>query len=130
MERYSYFTLKNVMRVIGIMFALWILWIILVLNGEELLGYGAKDSSMVFISILLMALPFIIFLSFIISYIKVFIDKSIISNTFFKDKLILPHNRQSSKLFEVLEQTTYEFMRIGKYLIFIALIYSYLYLHF
>lgn len=130
MERYSYFTIKNFIKFIGTLFMLWALWIIFVLNGEELLGHGSKDFSMIFISILLTALPFMLLVSFITACIQVFFNESTIIKKNFKDKIILEHNGQSLKTFKVLEETTYKFMIIGKYLIFGALIYSYLYLHF
>lgn len=130
MERYSYFTIKNVIKLLGSIFMLWALWIIFVLNGEELLGHGSKDFSIIFISVLLMTLPFILLVSFIGACIQVFLNESIISKTNFKDKIILQHNSESLKFSKVLQETTYKFMSIEKYLIFGALIYAYLCLHF
>lgn len=130
MERYSYFTIKNIIKLVGTIFMLWALWIIFVLNGEELLGHGSKDFSIIFISVLLTALPFMLLVSFIAACIQVFLNGSIISKRIFKDKKVLQHNSQSLKFSKLLQKTTYKFMSIGKYLIFGALIYAYLYLHF
>lgn len=130
MQRYSYFSFKNLMKFIGMILMLWVLWVILVLNGEELLGHGFKEFSMIFISILLMALPFMLLISFLSSCMQVFFPRNIISRIFFKDKSILQHNKQLSKISQVLEKTTYKFINIGRYLIFVALVYCYFYLYF
>lgn len=126
MERYSYLTFKNLIKLIGTIFIMWVLWIIFVLNGEELLGHGFKEFSIIFISILLTALPFMLLVSFIAAVIQVFFGESIISKKIFRNRKVLQYNNQSSKISEVLQETTYKFMLIGRYLIFGALIYSYL----
>lgn len=130
MERYSYFTIKNIIKLVTTIFMLWVLWIIFVLNGEELLGHGSKDFSIVFISVLLTTLPLALLVSFVTASIQVFLNKSAIVKKIFKDKKVLQHNSESSKISKVLQETTYKFMLIEKYLIFGALIYAYLYLRF
>lgn len=126
-ERYSYLTFKNLIKLIGTIFIMWALWIIFVLNGEELLGHGLKEFSIIFISILLTALPFTLLVAFITSFIQVFFSQSIISKKVFKNREVFQYNNQSLKISKVLQETTYKFMLIGKYLIFGALVYSYLY---
>ncbi|MBM7869928.1 uncharacterized membrane protein YraQ (UPF0718 family) [Clostridium pascui] len=106
---------------------MWALWIIFVLNGEELLGHGFKEFSIIFISILLTALPFILLISFITSFIQAFFSQSVISKRTFKSRKVLKYNNQSLDISKLLQETTYKFMLIGKYFIFGALVYSYLY---
>lgn len=126
-ERYSYLTFKNLIKLIGTIFIMWALWIIFVLNGEELLGHGLKEFSIIFISILLTALPFMLLVALITSFIQVFFSQSIISKKIFKNREVLKYDNQSLRISKVLQETTYKFMLIGKYFIFGALVYSYLY---
>ncbi|MPM82675.1 hypothetical protein SDC9_129737 [bioreactor metagenome] len=65
--------------------------------------------------------------AFITSFIQVFFSQSIISKKIFKNRQILKYDNQSLRISKVLQETTYKFMLIGKYFIFGALVYSYLY---